>query len=800
MAFLTSDKIKVFPAGFRKNVTDNSKTTTEENLTGLTLLSADNSIRNRWIENPENSDEYLICIKGYKFIIAKSDIPSGCEYASIKLRTIDNLKVLGNYNDLGNPSLDVMVRVENNDISQFQGLEFSITQPEPAVDKYWVQKNTNLIITSKEIKNVGSAKVKSISQEFNTETLNVTTMNATAVDVTNDAYIGGNLSVWGKVNNLTFESSAEYPIGITNSSASVKAAKNTEVIFNKGINVEGDTNINVVTTIGSADTGPVTIKSDGAGDTSIVGPNYGKINLPSNNDTNIDKVWVQKNSQNYWVEHTSTASGSTIMSRDSNGDTAVRNLTAEKVNNISINKAAAKESEPAKLAISAAGSTKDGFGLNIADPAQLKVTASGTILVETNDSAGDTTYVGSGVHVSLNEAGSQITIGKNSFNSVGNVANPGVELPLAKTAHIGEANDANKIVVTDASGNISGAALGEVAKATNVTTNINGKAISTIFETDGVTVKSATNATNAETASKVGHTLSFITTGNGGTDAYDGSTGRAISYNSIGAAPASHADSNGNNGKGTTANYGHVKLGLADQNGVIAADGVAAPNGHTHSQYLTGNQNITFTGDVTGSGETDVELTLKASGAAAGSYGDSNAQTPNYGGTFKVPYITVDAKGRVTEISEHTVKIPASDNKDTLNTAGSGDFAGKLYLIGARGQAPSYETYSNNKVYTENGNLYCTQLYLSSDARLKDNLTFYTPDKSVLDLPVYKYDFIEGPKNQIGCLAQDLKNICPEIVTEDEKGYLHIIESKLVYLLLDEVKKLKQEVEDLKRR
>lgn len=796
MAFLTSDKIKVFPAGFRKNVTDNSKTTTEENLTGLTLLSADNSIRNRWIENPENSDEYLIYIKGYKFIIAKSDIPSDCEYASIKLRTIDNLKVLGNYNDLNNPSLDVTVRVEDKDISQFQGLEFSTTPPSTG-DNYWVQKNTNLIITSKEIKNVGSAKVKSISQEFNTETLNVTTMNATDIDVANNAYIGGNLSVWGEVNNLTFESSANYPIGITNSSASVKAAKNTEIIFNKGINVEGDTNINVTTTIGSADTGPVTIKSDGAGNTSIVGPNYGKINLPSNNNTNIDKVWVQKNSQNYWVEHTSTASGSTIMSRDRNGDTEARNLTIEKVNNISINKAAAKESEPAKLAISAAGSTGVDFGLNIADPAQLKVTAGGTILVETNDTAGDTTYVGSGVHVSLNEAGNQITVGKNSAD---NVANPSVELPLAKTSSIGNISDANKIVVTDASGNISGAALGEVAKATNVTTNINGKAISTIFETDGITVKNATNATNAETAGKVSYTLSFITNGNGETSAYDGSTARTISYNSIGAASASHADSNGDNGKGTGTNYGHVKLGLIDQNGVIAADGIAAPNGHTHSQYLTGNQTITFTGDVTGSGETDIELTLKASGAAAGSYGDSNAQTPNYGETFKVPYITVDAKGRVTGISDHTVKIPASDNKDTLNTAGSNDYADKLYLIGAPGQAPSYETYSNNKVYTQNGNLYCTQLYLSSDARLKDNLTFYTPDKSVLDLPVYKYDFIEGPKNQIGCLAQDLQDICPEIVTKDEKGYLHIIESKLVYLLLDEVKKLKQEVEDLKRR
>ena len=52
------------------------------------------------------------------------------------------------------------------------------------------------------------------------------------------------------------------------------------------------------------------------------------------------------------------------------------------------------------------------------------------------------------------------------------------------------------------------------------------------------------------------------------------------------------------------------------------------------------------------------------SGATAGSYGDSSAQTPAYGGTFKVPYVTVNATGHVTGISEHTVKIPASDNTD----------------------------------------------------------------------------------------------------------------------------------------
>ena len=58
------------------------------------------------------------------------------------------------------------------------------------------------------------------------------------------------------------------------------------------------------------------------------------------------------------------------------------------------------------------------------------------------------------------------------------------------------------------------------------------------------------------------------------------------------------------------------------------------------------------------------------SGATAGSYGDSSAQTPAYGATFKVPYITVNATGHVTAISEHTVKIPASDN--TTYSAGTG--------------------------------------------------------------------------------------------------------------------------------
>ena len=79
----------------------------------------------------------------------------------------------------------------------------------------------------------------------------------------------------------------------------------------------------------------------------------------------------------------------------------------------------------------------------------------------------------------------------------------------------------------------------------------------------------------------------------------------------------------------------------------------------------------TVTGDtntgLTGGGELSTNPVIQhaTSGATAGSYGDSAAQTPSYGGTFKVPYITVNTYGHVTGISEHTVKIPASDNTNT---------------------------------------------------------------------------------------------------------------------------------------
>ena len=68
------------------------------------------------------------------------------------------------------------------------------------------------------------------------------------------------------------------------------------------------------------------------------------------------------------------------------------------------------------------------------------------------------------------------------------------------------------------------------------------------------------------------------------------------------------------------------------------------------STYITGNQNITVSGDATGSGSTAISLTLANSGVAAGTYNNSaTAITP----------ITVDAKGRVTGTGAAVTITPA---------------------------------------------------------------------------------------------------------------------------------------------
>ena len=94
-------------------------------------------------------------------------------------------------------------------------------------------------------------------------------------------------------------------------------------------------------------------------------------------------------------------------------------------------------------------------------------------------------------------------------------------------------------------------------------------------------------------------------------------------------------------------------------------------NADTATEFSS-NKSVELTGDVTGSASSkagwSVSTTLSNSGVSAGSYGPSSNSSPSHGSTFSVPYITVDAKGRVTSASTKSITLPSDNNTDTLVT------------------------------------------------------------------------------------------------------------------------------------
>lgn len=95
---------------------------------------------------------------------------------------------------------------------------------------------------------------------------------------------------------------------------------------------------------------------------------------------------------------------------------------------------------------------------------------------------------------------------------------------------------------------------------------------------------------------------------------------------------------------------------------------------------LQTSRRISATGDATwsvsfnGTQDESGTLTLSASGATAGSYGPNAAATLAFGGSFNVPYVTVDAKGRVTAIKHFALKLPAAQT----DVSGNAETATKL--------------------------------------------------------------------------------------------------------------------------
>ena len=79
-----------------------------------------------------------------------------------------------------------------------------------------------------------------------------------------------------------------------------------------------------------------------------------------------------------------------------------------------------------------------------------------------------------------------------------------------------------------------------------------------------------------------------------------------------------------------------------------------------------------------------------------------------------------------------------------------------------------------------------------SDERLKTNIR--SPTVSALDvlcrLQCVQFDWLEGGHEPLGVIAQQVQEIAPELVSEDENGVLNINQTRLIQYLLAAVKEL----------
>jgi len=97
--------------------------------------------------------------------------------------------------------------------------------------------------------------------------------------------------------------------------------------------------------------------------------------------------------------------------------------------------------------------------------------------------------------------------------------------------------------------------------------------------------------------------------------------------------------------------------------------------------------------------------------------------------------------------------------------------------------------------------------YHSSDERLKDNLQIIEGSLDKIGkINGYEFDWNEKSPgwaqergHDIGVVAQEVQKVVPEIVSERKNGYLGVDYKRIIPLLIESIKELKQEVENLKK-
>ena len=99
----------------------------------------------------------------------------------------------------------------------------------------------------------------------------------------------------------------------------------------------------------------------------------------------------------------------------------------------------------------------------------------------------------------------------------------------------------------------------------------------------------------------------------------------------------------------------------------------------------------------------------------------------------------------------------------------------------------------------DNGTFTCTDVNSTSDVNLKTNIeTIESPREKVNALRGVNFDWIDSGQHTMGVVAQEVEEVIPEVVSTNEEGSKSVNYQAMVGLLIEAVKDLQAQVDELK--
>jgi len=148
--------------------------------------------------------------------------------------------------------------------------------------------------------------------------------------------------------------------------------------------------------------------------------------------------------------------------------------------------------------------------------------------------------------------------------------------------------------------------------------------------------------------------------------------------------------------------------------------------------------------------------------------------------------------------------VCATNFRTTAGYIADGGITSKQSIL-ACGNLTSNSNICGNGVLTVTGVIRgCSDIiaFYSSDERLKENVNKIVNSKEVVNnLTGYSFDWKEEADREgkdFGVMAQDVEKVLPELVHERPDGFKSVDYVKIIPYLIEEVKRLDAEVEELK--